>query len=288
MEDIIKVLIDCENIEQAETVDEYVGELGYSSIIDKVEKNKFVVIVFFKTKINAKELVKRIKILDIAFDYEFQYKIENIDENWLVNSQKSFDAIETEKHFIYQTFFEGKINNDKVNIIINPGQAFGTGSHETTRCCIRLIEYLIEKKYMQNFKSSIDLGTGSGILAISLLKNNENLSVDISDIDDVAIEVCDYNFNLNNVKYNKAYVSNGFDEIEYKKYDLIVSNILYKPLLEIAPDVKNYINDNGMIILSGILTSQIEGLVNQYSKFGFKLLKQIEAGEWAAILLEHE
>lgn len=288
MIDIIKIIIECNNIEEAETIDDYVGELGYSSIIDKISDNDYRVYVLFKTKINAKELILRLNTVGQAFGKIFSHTAESVDENWLENSQKSFDAIVTDNHFIYQTFYEGKIDKTKNNIIINPGQAFGTGSHETTRCCIYAIEFLIENNLINNINNAIDIGTGSGILAISLLKNINYVEVDITDIDDIAIEVSKDNFVLNNVSYRKSYVCPGFDSIDSSDYDLIISNILFKPLIDIASDISKNINKNGYIILSGILNTQVDDLILKYNEFGFKILKQFNEGEWSAIIMKHE
>ena len=203
--------------------------------------------------------------------------IEN--KNWVEELSKHFQPIEVGKFYIYSEFsepFDGRIN-----IKINPGMAFGTGQHETTYLCLEALQFL----ETQGFKpdNALDLGCGSGILAIAAAKIWHD-TVTAADNDYIAVKVASENAVANKVSL-ECFVSEGFEIFKaYKevKFDLILANILMNPLLEMAEDMEEFAS--GKIILSGFKSEQTEKITEKYSSFGFTLERIFVKNHWVSAL----
>ncbi len=206
------------------------------------------------------------------------------NQDWVSFVQDKFQPIAIENYYIHASHFEP--SKDKVNIMINPKQAFGTGEHETTQLCLQGINFL---KNSINFQPTncFDLGSGSGILAIaaykSLCKN-----VIASDIDKTSTEICIDNFQLNNVDI-PCYHCAGIDHQEIKNsapFDLVIANILLAPLLELCSEINSILSTNGFIILSGFLIEQEDELVEKYSAHKFELRHTLRKDQWSCLIMQ--
>ncbi|XVF04264.1 hypothetical protein REPUB_Repub05bG0067700 [Reevesia pubescens] len=219
--------------------------------------------------------------------------------DWIKKTQESFDPVEvTEGLWIVP---ERKTPPDvqATNIILNPGLAFGTGEHPTTRLCLLLLQRLI--KGGERF---LDYGTGSGILAIAALKFGASLSVGI-DIDPLAITSACQNAALNNIGPEKLQLhlvssntsSPSIDErkdlekqiscepvveSEPEKYDVVIANILLNPLLDLADDIVSHAKPGATIGLSGILSEQLPYIMDRYSPF-LDDITVSEMDDWACL-----
>ncbi|MDD3266925.1 MAG: 50S ribosomal protein L11 methyltransferase [Burkholderiales bacterium] len=205
--------------------------------------------------------------------HDFTYILENIDDqDWVRLTQSQFEPIEiTPKLFIVPSWHTIP-NPDATGIILDPGLAFGTGSHPTTFMCLK---YLSEN--ITPHMDVLDYGCGSGILAI-IAKKLEARSVDGVDIDEQAIESSIFNAENNQVKVN-FYLPNEF---ETKQYDLVIANILSNPLRMLASALASYVKQNGKIVLSGILADQIEEMSNIYNQW-FIMKPYIVQDGWASL-----
>lgn len=205
------------------------------------------------------------------------------DHDWVEKVQKEFRPILIKEFFIYSKYYQDYKKTDKINIQIDPGRAFGTGEHQTTKLCLSFIAELDTKP-----ESALDLGCGSAILAIALLKKFPESNIYASDIDEVAIQVAKENANLNNADLIHFIQSDGFENQIFinKKFDLIVANILLNPLIDLAKEINKKINKNGYLILSGFTSDQIDQIINIYIKNDFKVVELLEDENWNAILLK--
>lgn len=207
--------------------------------------------------------------LDSTFDYVLEYVD---DQDWVRLTQSQFEPIEVTPKLYIVPSWHTIPNPDATGIILDPGLAFGTGSHPTTFMCLK---YLAE-----NITSNLDVldyGCGSGILAITAKKLGAKL-VDGVDIDPQAIESSLFNAENNQV-YVNFYLPNIFIA---KQYDLVVANILSNPLRMLASALASYVKPNGKIILSGILADQIEEMSAIYSQWFTMDTYTIQDG-WACL-----
>lgn len=168
--------------------------------------------------------------------------------------------------------------NEKI-IKMDPGMAFGTGTHETTRLCARLID-----GYLSFGDTFLDLGTGTGILSvIAHLKGAGDITA--VDIDDAAVRAAKENFQIN-----------GMDDIEVKKgtlqavinrkFKVVAANILAEVLIDLAPDFPNVLTSPGFIILSGIITKKGQDVKNAYERNGFQLVDTVVENDWVAMVFK--
>lgn len=168
-----------------------------------------------------------------------------------------------------------KINHDKyIQVILNPGLAFGTGSHPTTSLCLEWLEATNLNK-----KNVLDFGCGSGILGISAIKLGARHVTGV-DIDPQAIQASKENAKKNEVE-DSIHVMHC-DEDNERKYDVIVANILAKPLIELSPYFSKKLKDDGLICISGILAHQTDAIKRAYeSVVNFSICHQKE--DWVML-----
>jgi ribosomal protein L11 methyltransferase len=189
---------------------------------------------------------------------QFQYSTEIIaEQDWVRATQAQFEPIKiTDKLWIVPTWHVAP-NSSAINIVLDPGLAFGTGSHPTTHLCL---EWLCQQN-LQNH-SVLDYGCGSGILAIAAKKLGAKQVVGV-DIDAQAIIASQHNAEQNQVDI-KFYDANAFT---HETFDLVVANILSSALMVLAPALAKYCKTGAKLALSGILEAQTEALIARYSEW---------------------
>ncbi|MDC0227978.1 50S ribosomal protein L11 methyltransferase [Alphaproteobacteria bacterium] len=213
-------------------------------------------------------------------------KINKItSKNWLKLNRKSFPTIHVDNFFIYGSHIINGCPVNKIPIKIDASIAFGTGSHSTTKSCLKAITYL--SRFFRP-KQILDYGCGTGILGIASKKIFKNSEITFVDIDINAKKLTKENIACNNIKSNKIYLTNTYNFSKYKKkklYDLALANILFSPLYNLASTFKYILKPGSIIILSGLLKTQAPHIINRYSKFGFKQKKLIIMDDWATIIM---
>lgn len=176
------------------------------------------------------------------------------------------------------TWCEYKSNEGDIVIEIDPGMAFGTGTHETTMLCIRMIE-----KYMSDGYKVLDVGSGSGILSIAAAKLGASDVLGI-DIDEDAVRVSNENYELNDVSDRaKAIVGDLTAGVDYKA-NIVVANLLADIVMRLSKDTKRHLEENGIFITSGILTEKSEAVENCMKECGFEIVEKAILGEWCSIV----
>lgn len=165
-------------------------------------------------------------------------------------------------------------------VTIDPGNAFGTGTHATTQLCVKAYE-----KYKKEKDVIADIGTGSGILSICAMKLGAS-EADAVDTDDTAVETAKINAKINKTKINIQCATS--DALPSNKYDFVFANILHNVLAQIMPDLKRIMKKGGKIVLSGILEGK-EGVVLEAIKSsGLKLTEENRQNEWIAFIATKE
>ena len=193
-------------------------------------------------------------------------------QNWNAVWESSFNPIDVGQVHVRAIFHP---KTDKTEIVIQPKMAFGTGHHETTFM-------MIEKMSSMNFKgkSVLDYGCGTGILAV-YARMKEAQTIDAIDIQLEAIENTLEHFELNNQRVDNLNVSVGdLDIIESTTYDVILANINRHVLLANANNLFNKLNNDGTLLVSGILKSDRELLLSTYEASDFTLKYENQKGEW--------
>ena len=175
-------------------------------------------------------------------------------------------------------------------IMVAQSTAFGTGKHETTAMCLQALEKLFSSGVKCN--TALDVGTGSGILAIAIAKM-WLCEVIATDLDELALSTANNFFQINEVSTHiKPLISEGFNNINKKnQYNIIVANILLQPLLSMMNDFAECLLDGGYLILSGILWQQKDSLIEKSKQFNFQVVELIKNNDWACVVfrkIEHE
>lgn len=170
-----------------------------------------------------------------------------------------------------------------LNLYVDAGPAFGSGRHETTQSCLRLLEELAGGRRPRRI---LDLGAGSGILALAAAQL-WNRRVVATDIDPVAVHTVRQNAVRNgSLPSIDARCGRGLDPVRRDRpFDLVVANILAGPLADLAPDMRSAIAPRGKLILSGILSSQENRVLCRYRAVGFRLERRLVKGSWSSYRL---
>jgi ribosomal protein L11 methyltransferase len=170
----------------------------------------------------------------------------------------------------------------RLNLIIDPGMAFGTGHHETTRTCLSLIEKLSGEVNKDRF---LDVGTGTGVLAICAAKLGFG-EVCAVDTDPLAIEAITRNMSLNGL--------NNMLGVEYSvsdaqgSFDMIAANLISETLIALAPEIAKRLNANGIAILSGMITGQEEEVISAMTGEGLTFSEKIiDSDKWVTLVIKH-
>ncbi len=207
------------------------------------------------------------------------------DINWLKHVYDLRVPIEAGRFFIHG----GHITDypkDKVEILINAATAFGTGEHATTKGCLLALDDFLSN---HPFKKVLDMGCGSGVLAIAAAKVLKHPILAV-DCEEEAVHVTQKNADLNNVvPWVTAIHSQGFDNSDiHGSYDLILANILFAPLINMAGDIKKHMAENGILVLSGILQTQEERIRAVYEPLGFIMLETYPIEEWQTVVFKND
>lgn len=204
---------------------------------------------------------------------------EVYDEDWSNGWKKYYKPLRVgEKIIIKPTWEDYQKKSDDIIIELDPGMAFGTGTHETTVMCMKLIE-----KYLLHNSSAFDVGCGSGILGITSAKLGAS-EVTCVDIDEVSCKVASENIELNNANDKVNVIcGNLLDVIKNKKADMVIANIIADIVISFTDDVGDFLKDKGIFISSGIIKDRKEEVLSKIKDKGFHVIEVLEMGEWVAI-----
>lgn len=202
-----------------------------------------------------------------------EHRIETLEESdWVRLTQAQFDPIRiSDRLWIVPTWHEAA-DPSAINIALDPGLAFGTGSHPTTRLCLRWLD-----DHIQGGESILDYGCGSGILAIAAMKLGAGSAIGV-DVDAQAVSASRDNAIANHVQAD-FYLPDG---IALQHYDVVVANILTNPLRALAPLLASATRTGGRIVLSGILAEQAEDVMHIYGQWCDLVPPVIEDG-WCCL-----
>lgn len=200
------------------------------------------------------------------------------EEDWSTSWKKYYKPLKLgDKIVIKPTWEDYKVNEGEIIIELDPGMAFGTGTHETTSMCIEFLE-----KYLKPGNIVFDIGTGSGILAITSSKLGAR-DVTGVDLDEVAVKSASENVATNKLK-NIRILHGDLTNVLTGRADIIVANIIAEVIIGLTETVKPFMEKEGLFIASGIIRDRLDDVLNAMNKAGHKILEIKEKGEWVAIV----
>lgn len=219
-------------------------------------------------------------------DWSFHFSTRH-DCDWLTAWKKFFTPVRAGRRFLVLPPWREPRGKPRRVIYIEPKTAFGTGQHASTALCLRALSDLADAGYAQPGRRFLDLGTGSGILGLgAALLGLSGIGVDT---DPLAVDNALENRGLNKLSAASFELRLGsLEAVPERGFDLIMANILAEPLRDLAEELVKRLGTKGLLILSGILRSQVygsAGVVEAYSRAGLKKLRLLRSGEWAALLM---
>lgn len=210
-----------------------------------------------------------------SWDFKLE---EKKTEDWSQKWKEKWDVTHvTDKIAVVPDWIDYKPKENEVIIKLEPGCAFGTGTHQTTQLCMKALE-----KYMNKGDKVADIGMGSGILSI-LAKKLGATSVYGCDTDDTVIEVAKENAKKNNVE--ATFELGSADKIN-DKFDFVCANILHFVLAEIMGDLKKLMKTGAMMSLSGILDEKKQMVIDAYEKENLELVEEIHQDQWTSFVVK--
>jgi len=203
------------------------------------------------------------------------------DEDWATAWKKYYKPFRISESVVIKPSWEQyEKKPGEIIIEMDPGMAFGTGTHETTRLCSQLLE-----KYVRDGDRVIDVGCGTGILSIIAVKLGA-AHVQAVDIDEVAVRVSHENCAINGVS-DKISVTRGvLADLEPQKADIVVANIIADVVIGLSGLIPQYLRQGGILITSGIIKERKQDVLKTYTELGFELIGVDEMGEWVAIVFK--
>jgi ribosomal protein L11 methyltransferase len=242
------------------------------------DKTKISVSGFIAEGENILPVIEKLKLL-LPENSEIEV-ISVAQDDWANNWKKYYKPMRVGKNIVIKPSWEDydKKENDVV-VELDPGMAFGTGTHETTRMCMAQLENYVDKD-----TEVLDVGCGSGILAITAMLLGAKGAVGV-DLDPVAAQVAAENGKMNGFEPPRYVIKRGnlVDEIE-GLYDVAVANIIADVIILLCNDVKKFIKENGVFICSGIILEREEDVKNALENAGYEIINTVHEGEWACIV----
>lgn len=208
--------------------------------------------------------------------------LEVADQDWLAEWKKGYEPVEIGTRLLIAPSWKRAdvAGTDRIVIEIDPGMAFGTGTHETTRGCLEMLE-----KHWQG-GSLLDVGTGTGILAIAAVKLRPGSRVIGFDVDPEAITVAEENATINGIESKLTFEVDRISSFHGQDFDVVVANLTADVLIPLAHELAEVARDGGVLIASGILIEQKDDVISAFADAGFVPVEEKPDGEWVTLTLK--
>lgn len=226
------------------------------------------------------DITRSIKNHPMLREEDHEIIITKVDEDdWAESWKQYYKPLRIGENIIIKPTWEDyEVKKKDIIIELDPGMAFGTGTHETTIMCTEALE-----EYVKNNNIVYDIGTGSGILSIVAAKLGAKKVIGV-DLDLLCVKVANENIKINNVE-NIVEIKNGdLLEVIEDKADIIVSNIIAEVIAGMTKDLKAYLNDGGIFIASGIILEKLHLVQDSLIQSGFKIIEIKKTNVWACVI----
>ncbi len=269
-------------IEDYTDLERTVEDIAHIDLIDeellKKDRSLAYVHIYLEPGVSPAEAVA---FLSERYDSEgISHRIELLncaEEDWRNNWKKYFSPLNVgEKLTIVPSWYEDYDTGGRIALNIDPGLAFGTGGHETTRLCLEMCE-----KYMKPGDKVLDVGCGSGILGIAALLTGASEAVGV-DIDETAVRTARENAELNGVADKFTAVHGSFTDKVQGKFDVVLANIVADAIIFLSKGVRDFMKDDAVYIMSGIIDTRAEEVKTEVSKY-FDIIEEHLDGGWICL-----
>ncbi|MGN1126466.1 MAG: 50S ribosomal protein L11 methyltransferase [Ruminococcus sp.] len=266
-------------IEDYTNLEQDVEEIAHIDLIDEEllakDRTKAKVHMYISCEDNPLEAVS--KISEMLKDADIDFQVDSLDcndEDWLNNWKQYFQPSPVgEKLLIRPTWRKNFDPEGRIVINLDPGLAFGTGTHETTRLCLEVLEKIVKED-----TTVLDVGCGSGILGIASLLLGAKTAVGV-DIDPMAVKTAKENAVLNNVSDCFTAIEGNFTEKVSGKFDIVVANIVADAIIFLSQGVKSFMKEDSVYIMSGIIDTRVDEVIEEVSK-NFQITDKLFLNGW--------
>lgn len=202
------------------------------------------------------------------------------EEDWSTAWKKYYHPTKIGQRLVVVPCWEDyTLKDGEVRVTLDPGMAFGTGTHETTRLCMQLLEEVVKPN-----TSMLDIGTGSGILAITALLLGAKAAVGV-DIDELSVKIAQENADLNHVGEQIKLVCGDLTDKISGRYDVLCANIVADVIIRLSRDIKQFMHENSVLLVSGIIDERCDEVVEALESQGLALEQSVTENGWVAMRL---
>lgn len=281
--------LDIEDPRQVEDLDnrrdqwDYIDENLIRKKMEALEDDRIVIKVYFSQEERPEEKIREIE--EILRDIESEsrpieiYSSEIEDRDWSENWKKFYKPTRIGRNIVIKPSWETYTRQEgDIVVEMDPGMAFGTGTHETTSMCTEALE-----KYLKKGDQVYDIGTGSGILAMVAAKLGAGQVLGV-DFDPTAVRVARENVSFNRLEDLVTIEEGDLFKMIQGRRDLIVANIMAEIIAGMAGDVVKYLRPGGIFISSGIITEKIGLVEGALVASGFEIIEIVKKNSWACIV----
>ncbi len=294
----VKIIVDAENVDKAGDIASMVvpygiyiedyselekeaWEIAHIDLIDEEllekDRSKATVHVYIAPQENPQEAVAFLRERYSAEGIVNEIELNTCkNEDWENNWKQYFHPIPVGEKLLIRPTWEDEFDpGDRKVLNIEPGLAFGTGTHETTRLCLETLE-----KYIDEGTTVLDIGCGSGILSVASLLLGAKQAVGV-DIDALAVKTAIENGEANGFKEPEYTILQGnlTDKVS-GKYDVVVANIVADVIIMFCKDVADFMNEGSVFITSGIIDTREQDVIDAFDKYGFEITARHTEGGW--------
>ena len=269
-------------VEDYASLVEEVMEIAHIDLIDeellKKDKSKALIHVYISPEENPAESIAFLRERLAQENIPSEIEATGCDEmDWRNNWKQFFFPIPVGKKLLIRPSWRDEYDPGERKVInIDPGMAFGTGNHETTRLCLTCLE-----QYVKEGDKVLDVGCGSGILSIASVLLDADSAFGV-DIDPTAVRTADENAQMNNVSDKCRFVAGNLTDKVSGIYDVVVANIVADAIIMLSKDVRSFMNDKSVYIMSGIIDSRKDEVLSAIDK-DFEVINTFEEAGWVCI-----
>lgn len=271
-------------IEDYSDLEEQSWEIAHVDLIEQEllekDRNTAIIHIFVSEEDNATEAAEYLKELLKSSKIKFEILCEQVnDSTWADGWKKYFKCTEVGEKLVIRPSWEDYENKDDRTVLsIDPGAAFGTGTHATTSLCLEILE-----NYVDGDSDVLDIGCGSGILSIASVLLGAKHAIGV-DIDAQSVKVAKENAEINEVTDKTDYIVGDLADKINGEYEIVCANIVADVIIKLLENVDKYMTDDAVLITSGIIDIRKDDVVKAFENFGFKIVESRSRDNWFAFV----